>query len=42
MLKLDSEISTELFAKTVSRVTVRGKLVASDEIKEVIRKMNES
>ena len=40
MLKLDREIRTELLAKTVSRVTVRGKLVASDEIKEAIGRMS--
>ena len=39
MLKLDSEISTELFAKTVSRVTMRGKLAATPEIKKLIEEM---
>ncbi|MCL2857206.1 MAG: hypothetical protein FWE19_05735 [Oscillospiraceae bacterium] len=39
MLKLDSKISAELFAKTVSRVTVRGKLVATPEIKKLIEEM---
>ena len=39
MLKLDSEISTELFVKTVSRVIVRGKLVATPELKKLIEEM---
>ena len=40
MLIFDKKISLELFEKTVGSVTVRGKLVASDEIKEAIEKMN--
>ncbi|MCL2531756.1 MAG: hypothetical protein FWE40_06335 [Oscillospiraceae bacterium] len=33
-------ISAELFEKSIAKCIVRGKLVASDEIKEVIAKMN--
>jgi len=41
MFIVPKNISVELFEKAVARCIVRGKLVASDEIKEVIRKMNE-
>ncbi|MCL2249701.1 MAG: hypothetical protein FWC13_10575 [Oscillospiraceae bacterium] len=32
-------ISAELFEKTIAQCIVRGKLVASDEIKEVIKRI---
>jgi len=40
MLKISDDISAELFKKTVKRVSVRGKLIASPEIKEMIGDMN--
>jgi len=35
-----NDVNTELFKKTVERVNIRGKLVASPEIKTLIEKMN--
>ena len=40
MLIFDKDISAELFEKTVAKVSIRGKLVASPEIKDIIDKMN--
>jgi len=40
MLKIGNDVSTELFKKTVVRANIRGKLVASPEIKKLIEKMN--
>ena len=40
MLKISNDVSAELFKKTVARVNIRGKLVASQEIKTLIEKMN--
>ena len=39
MLVFGKDISLQLFEKTVGRVVVRGKIIASDEIKEAIKKM---
>ena len=39
MLRIADDISTELFTKTVSRVSIRGKLVAPAEIKMLIEGM---
>ncbi|MCL2426741.1 MAG: hypothetical protein FWD05_10450 [Oscillospiraceae bacterium] len=41
MFIVPKNISAELFEKAVAKCIVRGKLVASDEIKEAIKKMNE-
>lgn len=40
MLKISDAISAELFNKMVARISIRGKLVASPEIKELIERMN--
>jgi len=40
MFIVPKNISAELFEKTVSKCIVRGKLVASDEVREAIKKMN--
>jgi Arc/MetJ-type ribon-helix-helix transcriptional regulator len=40
MLIFDKDISAELFEKTVEKVSIRGKLVAPEEIKNIINKMN--
>ncbi|MBP1045492.1 ribbon-helix-helix protein, CopG family [Enterococcus sp. BWM-S5] len=40
MLIIDQKVNRELFEKTVDDVLIRGKLVASDEIKELVREMN--
>ena len=40
MLIFNKDISAELFEKTVAKVSIRGKLVASEEIKNIINKMN--
>ena len=40
MLVIDKNTNPELFARTVKNVTVRGKLIASDVIKEIINRMN--
>jgi hypothetical protein len=40
MLIIDKDIDTELFLRTVDTVVVRGKLIASDEIRDIIEKMN--
>ena len=40
MLVFDKDISTALFENTVDTVLIRGKLVASSEIKDIINKMN--
>ena len=40
MLVFDQSITLELFEKTVRKVILRGKLVASDEVKEAIHRMN--
>jgi len=40
MLILSTDISAELFEKTVAKVSIRGKLIASPEIKDIINKMN--
>lgn len=37
MLVIDTSVSAELFQNTVDNILVRGKLVASDEIKEIIK-----
>ncbi|MCL2620497.1 MAG: ribbon-helix-helix protein, CopG family [Defluviitaleaceae bacterium] len=39
MLILGKDITPELFEATVGKVVVRGKIVASDEIKTLIKKM---
>ena len=39
MLMIDKDISVELLEKTVAKVALRGKIVASDEIKAAIKKM---
>ena len=41
MFIVPKNISVELFEKAIARVIVRGKLIASDEIKEAIKKMND-
>ena len=40
MLILSKDISLQLFEEAVGRVIIRGKIIASDEIKEAIKKMN--
>jgi Arc/MetJ-type ribon-helix-helix transcriptional regulator len=40
MLIIDNDIDAELFLRTVDAVVVRGKLIASDEIRDIIEKMN--
>jgi len=40
MLKISNDISSELFQKTVARVSVKGKLVALPKIKSIIEEMN--
>ena len=40
MIIFESTISKQLFDKTVKRITIRGKIVAPDEIKEAIKDMN--
>lgn len=40
MLVIDADVSTELFVATVENVVLRGKLVASKEIKAIIETMN--
>ena len=40
MLVVSCDVSAELFTKTVARVIVRGKLVASSEIMKLIEKTN--
>ena len=42
MFIVPKNISVELFEQTIARVIVRGKTVASDEIKEAIKRMNET
>ena len=37
MIIFESDISLDLFERTIGTVTIRGKLVASDEIKEAIK-----
>lgn len=39
MLKIDNDLSPELFKKTVASVDVRGKVIASPEIKKLIDEM---
>ena len=39
MLIFDKDISAELFEKTVAKISIRGKLVASEEIKKIIKEM---
>jgi Arc/MetJ-type ribon-helix-helix transcriptional regulator len=39
MLIINKDISAELFEKTVAKVSIRGKLVASEEIKKIIKEM---
>ena len=39
MLIINKDISAELFEETVGRIIVRGKIVASDEIKETIKRI---
>lgn len=41
VLIVGKSISSDLFERTVDNVVVRGKLVASDEIKQIIAKMND-
>jgi len=40
MLIIDDKVSVELFEKAVERVTLRGKLVASDLIKDIVKKLS--
>ena len=40
MLSFDKSITPELFKETVESVAIKGKLVASTEIKELIKAMN--
>jgi len=40
ILKIGNDVSAELFNKTVERVSIRGKLVASPEIKELLANAN--
>jgi len=40
MLKISDNVSSELFKKNVARICVRGKLIASSAVKEVIEQMN--
>jgi len=40
MLKIGNDVSTKLFKETVARVNIRGKLVASPEIKKLIEEMS--
>ena len=40
MLKISDNVSPELFKKNVARICVRGKLIASSAVKEVIEQMN--
>ena len=42
MLKISSQVSVELFKKTVGAVRIKGKLTASPEIKALIERMNHS
>lgn len=39
MLVVDFDVSAELFERSVEHVSLKGKLVASDEIKEVVARM---
>lgn len=41
VLIIGKNVSAELFKRTVEHVVVHGKLVASDEIKQIIDKMND-
>ena len=41
MLTIWDNVSEELFANTVGKITVKGKLVASPKIKEIIKNMEE-
>jgi Predicted transcriptional regulators containing the CopG/Arc/MetJ DNA-binding domain len=38
MLILERDISVELFKRAVNKIVIRGKLVASDELKEIVKK----
>jgi len=40
MLIIDKGISLQLFESAVGRIVIRGKIIASAEIKEAIKKMN--
>ena len=40
MIVFNKDISKGLFDKTIGSITIKGKTVATDEIKEAIRKMN--
>ena len=40
MIIFKENISKELFDKTVGSITIKGKIIASDEIKEAIKNMN--
>jgi len=40
VLIIRKDVSVELFEKTVGKLILRGKLVASDEIREAIKRMN--
>jgi len=40
MLKISDDVSTELFTKTVSRTTIRGKLLAPPEVKRILKEMD--
>lgn len=40
MLMVGSDVTTSLFEQTVENILVRGKIVASEEIKALIREMN--
>ena len=42
MLIISEDITVELFEKAVGKVVLRGKIVASDEIKAAIQKMNQA
>jgi len=41
MLVIDKNVDIELFKKTAENIIVRGKLVASNEIKEIIKELGE-
>jgi Predicted transcriptional regulators containing the CopG/Arc/MetJ DNA-binding domain len=38
MLILERDINVELFKRAVNKIVIRGKLVASDELKEIVKK----
>ena len=42
MIIFDKDVTVELLEKTVAKIALRGKIVASDEIKEAVKKINKS